>query len=261
MSLENRDAAKKWDAMANRFDSLKIPQWESDPFLKVLSSLPIWDKKPKVLDLGCGAGRFSVAVAKRCSNVLGSDISPKMIEFANEKKKKYGADNVSFEVLDWHEADIEEKGFDKVFDLIFGHMTPAIDSIEAVEKMNKACKGYCAMATFAKREARTRDELESFLGISNSWHKSEKAGEIFKYLFENGFMPQVNYYDRDDLSVYESEEGAFNYLKAEIFLDTNSYDESFEKKIRDFIKSKTKDGVFKNEVYSTIITILWKAGD
>ena len=258
MAMENRDTAKKWDAMANRFDSLKIPQWESDPFLKVLSSLPIWDKKPKVLDLGCGAGRFSIAVADRCSSVLGSDISPKMIEFAKEKKKKFNADNVSFEVLDWHEADIEKT--EKAFDIIFGHMTPAIDSIEAVEKMNKACKGYCAMATFAKRQAKTRDELEKLLGISSSWHKSEKAGEIFKYLFENGFLPQVSYYERDDSSVFESVDDAFNYLKSEIFLGTNSYDNTYEEKIKAFIKSKMNDGVFKNEVNSTIITISWKVG-
>jgi SAM-dependent methyltransferase len=48
-----------------------------------------------VLDLGCGIGRVSAALAPRCRSVLGLDLSPSMIA---EARRREGADNLRFEV-------------------------------------------------------------------------------------------------------------------------------------------------------------------
>ena len=40
----------RWDKMAGQFDALQIPQWDSDPFLKILNGLPLWDKDCNALD-------------------------------------------------------------------------------------------------------------------------------------------------------------------------------------------------------------------
>ena len=41
-----------------------------------------------VLDLGCGIGRVSAAIARRCRSVLGLDVSPKMVA---EARRRHGA--------------------------------------------------------------------------------------------------------------------------------------------------------------------------
>ena len=41
-----------------------------------------------VLDVGCGGGAYSIALASKVKNVVGVDFSPKMIELANDTKKK-----------------------------------------------------------------------------------------------------------------------------------------------------------------------------
>ena len=81
-----KDQKTRWNFAAQQFDQLPIPQWGSDPFLKLLEDLPVWGGDSKMLDLGCGAGRYTIAMAPRCQLVVGSDIAEDMVNFANRKK-------------------------------------------------------------------------------------------------------------------------------------------------------------------------------
>lgn len=56
-------------------------------FIVALLELP---KGSKILDVGCGAGRHSIALAKRGCQVTGLDYSHRMIELASEKAKRDG---------------------------------------------------------------------------------------------------------------------------------------------------------------------------
>lgn len=58
------------------------------------------NKKGKVMDLFCGAGRVSITLAKRGFNVVGIDNNIKMIKMAKKLKKKYNLDNVNFICMD-----------------------------------------------------------------------------------------------------------------------------------------------------------------
>ena len=46
------------------------------------------NKDINVLDVGCGGGAYSIALASKVKNVVGVDFSPKMIELANDTKKE-----------------------------------------------------------------------------------------------------------------------------------------------------------------------------
>ena len=47
-------------------------------------------KGARVLDIGCGTGRYSMEFAKRgASNVVGIDFAPAMVEFSNKKQKRW----------------------------------------------------------------------------------------------------------------------------------------------------------------------------
>ncbi len=69
----------------------------------------------RVLDLACGTGDITWRVARRAhrGEVVGSDINPDMMRFA-EPKRPQGIDNVSFVQADAADLPFEDKSFDRV---------------------------------------------------------------------------------------------------------------------------------------------------
>ncbi|MBN2571122.1 MAG: class I SAM-dependent methyltransferase [Ignavibacteriales bacterium] len=51
----------------------------------------------KVIDVGCGTGRFSFYAADKCKSILGIDLSEKNIKRANIMLKKKSISNISFQ--------------------------------------------------------------------------------------------------------------------------------------------------------------------
>ncbi len=73
-------------------------QWSMDPgFRKGLARLIelTVDENDRVLDVGCGTGAATVLAAEKAKLVVGIDLSPHMIELAQEKVEKKGLTNTS----------------------------------------------------------------------------------------------------------------------------------------------------------------------
>ena len=259
--MDRETGAKKWNSVADQFNNLKVPVWGEDLFLKTIERLPVWGPDSKVLDLGCGAGRYSIAIADKCGTVIGSDVSPKMIEFADKKKKEYGKENITFVNECWHDVDVKESGYEKKFDLIFGHMTPAFDTVEDIEKATRASKGYCVLATFAERQAPVAERFLKFMETESQWNDAGKLPMFFEYLYKAKKYPQVSYYCRDDTQEFD-EKGAVSFLRDRYVLDTAvEADERTEDKIRKFVRTELKNGKFVNVVNAVIVTLVWQGED
>ena len=78
----------------------------------------------KILDLGCGFGRHSLALAQRGFNVTGVDITPAFISDAAENAAKLGL-NANFIC-----ADIRELNFKNEFDVVLNMADGAIGYLE-----------------------------------------------------------------------------------------------------------------------------------
>ena len=72
----------------------------------------------RVLDVGCGPGRHSLAFARRGLEVTGVDLSPEFVELARGAALDAGLDNCRFDVVDVRELDHRE--FDAVICLCQG---------------------------------------------------------------------------------------------------------------------------------------------
>lgn len=71
----------------------------------------------KVLDIGCGAGRFSIPLAERGMKVVGIDYSPEMIQMAKEYLKRYNQKtkdnlNIDYSCCDFLVSFPQNKQFD-----------------------------------------------------------------------------------------------------------------------------------------------------
>ena len=69
----------------------------------------------KILDLGCGSGRFSIGASKFVGSVTGLDITPSAIEASNNRAGNLGISNTSFIVGDMTKIPFEDNTFDYVF--------------------------------------------------------------------------------------------------------------------------------------------------
>ncbi|MES1177496.1 MAG: methyltransferase domain-containing protein [Myxococcales bacterium] len=82
---------------------------------------PQWGER--ILDLGCGTGTLTAAIARQGAAVIGVDSSPEMIATA---RKKY--DSVRFEVADGQDLTYERE-FDAVFSNAALHWMPRADDV------------------------------------------------------------------------------------------------------------------------------------
>ena len=82
--------------------------------LTIEAILAIVNSSPNVLEMGCGTGIVTVAIAPNVREITGIDISPKMIAKAQEKALRQNIENVTFKVLDASELPFPDHAFDVV---------------------------------------------------------------------------------------------------------------------------------------------------
>lgn len=67
-----------------------------------------------VLEIACGSGAFTSALATRAKDVLATDFSPAMLDEAKSKIKRLGHTNVSFALQDGQALTLDAGSFDRV---------------------------------------------------------------------------------------------------------------------------------------------------
>ena len=103
-----------WDKFYKNTPLDKIPwnKTQADYLIKLLNAGRLGEGK--ALDLGCGVGRQSIALAKKGFEVVGVDISARAIKYARQNAKRVGV-KIKFVV-----GDVINLGFlkGKEFDLV-----------------------------------------------------------------------------------------------------------------------------------------------
>mgnify|MGYP000792326119 FL=1 len=138
-----------WDEAAAGYAEQPIPLFEQDPFLQFMDAevglLAGNAVQMTVLDIGCGAGGYSIALAPYVKRVVGCDLSPKMIEAACARAEAELVENVSFICDDFTTCTFDDVA-DGPFDIVFAHFTPALSSGAAFQKMMKLANTWCYLS-------------------------------------------------------------------------------------------------------------------
>lgn len=106
------DMGERWNAHLDGFEGMIAPVGEA------LLAAADFAPGDRVLDVGCGGGLTSLAIARRVApggRALGLDVSPTLVRTANRRAREAGADNVAFEVGDAASCEPAQASFDWLF--------------------------------------------------------------------------------------------------------------------------------------------------
>lgn len=126
-----------WNALFNDLSNYSlVPEAELYKYVKLLEKGFKDEKNIRIWDLGCGAGRHTIALAKLGIATYASDSAPKSIEITNRWLKEIGA-AASVELADMTECPWDDVRFHGVFSWdVLQHNT--LDNIiMAVDKIHK----------------------------------------------------------------------------------------------------------------------------
>jgi SAM-dependent methyltransferase len=193
----NRDAAvAMWDSMADDFNDHEVPSFEDDHLLGIFERHDMLSSDADVLDVACGAGTYSLAIADRVNSTTGIDISSAMTAHARARAEALSRRNCCFITGDWRDVDLDSQGMAQRFDLVFAHMTPAIDGPDTFEKLARASRGWCVLSKPTRRVDPIARNLDAILDIEK--HPADGGADVaygFSLLWAQGLRPQLEYRD------------------------------------------------------------------
>lgn len=242
-----------WDSVAEDYVYDSSINFEDDEFLRYLDKRICLTKDMKCLDVGCGAGAYSIALAGRTGCAVGVDFSPKMIACAREYAKENKIENVEFLERNWYDCDGAE--FCGKYDLVFAHTTPAVADYGTLIKMIEASKKYCYLCRPARRDDRIFGQLKKLAGISET-ENDDSVAYMFDTIWGLGFNPEVHYEE----TVWRSEkktEAAITWFLGRL-RGMCSVNEALEKEIVEYLKSVSQDGIIREETHTTLVSMFWE---
>ena len=254
--LDEKASARHWDGYAGSFAEKSLPTADDSLTLRIIKQQNLLPCGGRVLDVGCGTGRFSFALEAAGAEATGTDLSPKMIEKAAELKRRRNS-GVELFNDDWSRVDLAARGWKGAFDLVLANMTPAICSADTFLKLAEASRGAVLMVKPTRRTNPILDQLRRLIGAEP---ETKALDETLAYAFNlawfTGGQPQLAYEEQDwDMSL-PFEEAVERYtlrLAAERPLSAED-----TAAIRAYLENAAENGIVREIVHTTIAALWWR---
>ncbi|MBB6670846.1 class I SAM-dependent methyltransferase [Cohnella nanjingensis] len=146
MKKNGIDPTRSFDHKAKTFNEQSFSEEGRKRTKRIMNWLEgqgIEFENASVLDIGAASGVFSVPFAERGSRVTAVETSPPLIELLEENISNFAEDQVKIVPVPFEEIDVEAKGWNRAFDLVFVSMSPVIHNWESVEKVLQCARKYC----------------------------------------------------------------------------------------------------------------------
>lgn len=243
-----------WDGQACEFADFELPTVENSFTMRVLARYGLPRRSDRVLDVGCGAGRYAVALAKEGAYVHGTDISPNMLKNFDKSVQKYGVENVSFSLEDFHAHGADARH--GRFDLVLANMTPAVQSSDDIDKLN----AYSTRDVLLVKPTRGTDSVTDGalreLGLCNKPGSKDWIPAAFAYLWALGYSPELHY-DRQQWRAERSLGKALSHYVNRV-KTMWELDDAQEGTIRDYIHSIAENGMVREVIDTTVVAVYWQ---
>lgn len=151
----------------------------------------------RVLDVGCGVGRYGVLLSQKGCRVTLTDISPRMLAYAARNMAGAPAPWRAY-ACDFADVTGAEPVFAGGFDLVLSTLSPAVETAADIRRMSALSRGKCFVSRFCGWSQPLTDQLRQAVGMGPSlrgeeFHKS--CWDFLWTLMEEGFVPQVKQVD------------------------------------------------------------------
>lgn len=211
-----------------------------------------------VLDIGCGPGEHAKNIAHVAKEVVGTDISGKMLDYARNSLSEAGLSNAMFVKIDWDEVDLDKLQWNRKFDLVFASMTPAIGNINTLKKMIQASKQFCFSTYPVSMKAAIGDKIAEHLRLEHL-KKHDSCITVYclvNMLFLLGYYPEIHYEDQRWESNFTIEEAMTHFNKQFCNGKTNNTPEPLT--MRAYLQQIADQGIVSEVVETKTAWVSWK---
>ncbi len=149
----------------------------------------ILKRKNKILDVGCGYGRFTIPLAKAGFEIEGVDITPSLIKKAKEDSKKERV-KIKFKIGDMRSLPYKNNSFDIIICMwsVFVELIKKSDQFRSINEMLRVLKKEgSALIELPKPEKMTKDIVDVKKDVS--FKKCKKENIIFATISGIEAMP------------------------------------------------------------------------
>ena len=216
----------------------------------------------RVIDIGCGVGKYGTYLAELGYDVTLTDISGEMLRHAEENMAKYSTPWAVYR-CDFNEATGKEPVFADGFDLAISTMSPAIHDAETVKKMSAMTRGWCFLARFYDWEQPFRDQLMKELGLVPRRAFDDLHADcafMVRSVSAAGYVPLVKYVDYNWADPRTPEQMA-DYMSRTYFSGDENREELTQKMQRLAKQHAGADGNVIDNVNTRVAWIYWGTGE
>lgn len=242
-----------WDSVADEYvydDSVSL---SNNAFLQLLQKKVPLSKDMSILDVGCGAGAYSVALSEKVGKVVGTDFSPKMLDVGRRYVAENQVPNIEFVERDWWSCDGRE--FEGKYDLVFAHTTPAIADYESFIKMIRASKGYCVLCKPTRRTDEVSDAIRNMVGLKG-YGSDDSIAYAFDTIWAMGGNPEIAYHKtvwKSSKPLDEAKLWYLNRLKGSCVINDKT-----KQTVCHYLEEISNDGMVRETIHTTLVTMIWE---
>lgn len=245
-----RTSADFWDRRAHGFHRSTKDTTTSDPFY--LQMRDIVTPQTRVLDVGAGTGRFTLALAPQAEHITAIEPNSAMLDFLRQDAYERGLTNISFAQTTWQAAPDNLRA-DVV---ICSHVLyPIRDIVPFLAKLQKAARQAC----YIYLRATHIDAITAHLW--RNFHGEERRlppGYIhaLDVLYEMGIYANVEIVTLPPSLRYPSLEVAVLELQEQLILpDDEKTREELSALLKEWLVDR--DGLLVPPAQNTVCAIIW----
>lgn len=207
-----------------------------------------------VLDVGCGPGTLALPLSPKVASVTALDEAEGMLLALNEERRARGMDNIFTKMSSWKDA-----RYDGEFDLVLASLSPAVRCGDDLLAMERASRGRCCLITACPSDwMSTRNELwESVIGrfVPSDAYSVRYP---FNLLLDRNRSPELFRVNATTVIRHPSEDVIEHFIRYfRIFTDM---DDEKEGRVRRYVLSRSKDGLFVRECEKCLYLLCWEKG-